>query len=68
MYGQAVGTLLFGLIALVVLRKHISDIAKGHEPEMEEDLPATCVNTQPFCTHDALVIDDASLVTDEATK
>ncbi|MGR5119186.1 MATE family efflux transporter [Vibrio astriarenae] len=60
MYGQAIGTVVFGLLALVVLRKHLSDIAKGEELDNEDEIAATCVNTQPFCSHDALVIDDVS--------
>ncbi|MGL6261689.1 MATE family efflux transporter [Vibrio sp. WXL103] len=65
MYGQAVGTVVFGLLALVVLRKHLSDVAKGEEPQLEEELQITCVNNQPFCSHDALVIDEAHLAVDE---
>ena len=49
LYGQAVGTIVFGLIAMLVLNKHIADVMKGQEPEPVEDDPSiTCVNTQPF--------------------
>ncbi|MDR9827955.1 MATE family efflux transporter [Vibrio sp. FNV 38] len=68
MYGQAIGTMVFGLIALLVLRKHLSDVVKGQEPVLAQELQVTCVNTQPFCSHDALVIDDITLATETESR
>ncbi|OIQ25896.1 MATE family efflux transporter [uncultured Vibrio sp.] len=59
LYGQAVGTIVFGIIAIVMLRKHIASMMQGHEPEVDEESSFTSVNTQPFCSHDAVLIDDA---------
>ncbi|WP_117233262.1 MATE family efflux transporter [Vibrio maerlii] len=61
LYGQAVGNIVFGLIALVVARKHIKDLVHGSEVELDEEDPSmTCVNTQPFCSHDAVMIEEVS--------
>ncbi|WP_047045151.1 MATE family efflux transporter [Vibrio mexicanus] len=61
LYGQAVGTIVFGVIAIGVLRKHIADVMRGHEPESLDDDPSiTSVNSQPFCSHDAVLIDDVA--------
>ncbi|MGF1694929.1 MATE family efflux transporter [Vibrio lamellibrachiae] len=59
LYGQAVGTIVFGVIAMFMLRKHIAGMMQGQEPEIDDDPSFTCVNSQPFCTHDAVLIDDA---------
>lgn len=65
LYGQAVGTVVFGLIAIVVLRKHISDLMRetclAHQVS---DPSITSVNSQPFCSHDAVLIDDVASTTD----
>lgn len=59
LYGQALGSVVFGLIAVVVLRKHISDLMYGAcQKQMVEDPSITSVNSQPFCSHDAVLIDD----------
>lgn len=59
LYGQALGSIVFGLLAIVVLRKHISDLMQGAcLKQMEEDPSITSVNSQPFCSHDAVLIDD----------
>ncbi|USD41926.1 MATE family efflux transporter [Vibrio sp. SCSIO 43135] len=69
LYGQAVGTIVFGLIAMLVLNKHIADVMKGQEPEPVEDDPSiTCVNTQPFCSHDAVLIDEVAANADKLDK
>lgn len=61
-YGQAVGTVVFGLIALVVLRWHINELMSSQQPAVVQvDPSVTCVNTQPFCTHDAVLIDEAGV-------
>ncbi|WGW01183.1 MATE family efflux transporter [Vibrio sp. YMD68] len=57
LYGQAVGTVVFGLIAVYMLRKHIAGIMQGQEVDEETPAYAT-VNSQPFCSHDAVLIDD----------
>lgn len=59
LYGQAVGNIVFGIIALFALKKHISDLMGGDEVELEDEDPSmTCVNSQPFCSHDAVLIDE----------
>ncbi|WP_269057627.1 MATE family efflux transporter, partial [Vibrio campbellii] len=61
LYGQAVGTIVFGLLALVVLNKHIKDLMQNFgEEDIEDDPAITCVNTQPFCSHDAVLIDEVA--------
>ncbi|WP_162063265.1 MATE family efflux transporter [Vibrio taketomensis] len=61
LYGQAVGTVVFGLIALWVLRKHIRDLMQGEAMELEPKDPAIAsLNTTPFCTHDAVLIEDVA--------
>ncbi|AMF98833.1 MATE family efflux transporter [Vibrio harveyi] len=66
LYGQAVGTIVFGLLALVVLNKHIKDLMQNFGEDIIEDDPAiTCVNTQPFCSHDAVLIDEVATALEE---
>lgn len=65
LYGQALGTVVFGLIAIVVLRKHINDLMRSACLEHATTDPAiTSVNSQPFCSHDAVLIDDVAATTD----
>ncbi|NOH96696.1 MATE family efflux transporter [Vibrio sp. 99-70-13A1] len=65
-YGQAIGNILFGLIAIVVLRLHIAELTAGSKVEIEEeDVSIVSLNTQPFCSHDAVLIDDVSTNRDE---
>lgn len=68
LYGQAVGTVVFGLISLVVLKKHIAELMPGQDMVREDDPSVTCVNTQPFCTHDAVLIDEAGADSDVLTS
>ncbi|WP_152429986.1 MATE family efflux transporter [Vibrio aquimaris] len=71
LYGQAIGSVVFGILALIVLHKHISDLTQGDRFELEEEDPSiTSINSQPFCTHDAVLIDEVasqkeSLLTEE---
>ena len=68
-YGQAVGNILFGLIAIVVLRFHIAELTAGSKVEIEEeDVSIVSLNTQPFCSHDAVLIDDVSTNRDETAE
>ena len=61
LYGQAAGTVVFGLIALWVLRKHIRDLMQGEVAELEPKDPSiTSVNTTPFCSHDAVLIEEVA--------
>jgi putative MATE family efflux protein len=65
LYGQALGSVVFGLLAIVVLRKHISDLMRGAcQKQLEEDPSITSVNSQPFCSHDAVLIDDVPVAGD----
>ena len=61
LYGQALGNVLFGILGVLVLRFHIAELMKGAEVETEqEDVSIVSLNTQPFCSHDAVLIDDVS--------
>ena len=61
LYGQAVGSIVFGIIAIIVLRKHINDLIKGESVALEgKDPSITSINSQPFCTHDAVLIDEVA--------
>lgn len=65
LYGQALGTVVFGLIAIVVLRKHISDLMRSACLEHSASDPSiTSVNSQPFCSHDAVLIDNVAATTE----
>lgn len=58
LYGQALGSVVFGVLALGALRYHVYqlDCAACSKDELDEGLQA--VNMQPFCTHDAAVIEE----------
>jgi len=61
LYGQALGNVLFGILGVLVLRFHIAELMKGSQVEVEqEDVSMVSLNTQPFCSHDAVLIDDVS--------
>ena len=61
LYGQALGNVVFGVLGVLVLRFHIAELMKGTEVEVEqEDVSMVSLNTQPFCSHDAVLIDDVS--------
>ncbi|MBU2895511.1 MATE family efflux transporter [Vibrio hepatarius] len=61
LYGQAVGSIVFGVLAIIVLRKHINDLIKGEFVALEgKDPSITSINSQPFCTHDAVLIDEVA--------
>ncbi|NOH84205.1 MATE family efflux transporter [Vibrio sp. 03-59-1] len=70
LYGQAIGNILFGLIAIWALRHHIAEIMKNSDvPDEDDDDPAIiCINTQPFCSHDAILIDEVAIDEDEIEK
>ncbi|CAM2785723.1 MATE family efflux transporter [Vibrio rarus] len=58
LYGQAVGNIVFGLIALIALRHHVIQLNKETCIEDEADESLHSVNMQPFCTHDAVVMEE----------
>ncbi|MEZ9328790.1 MATE family efflux transporter [Vibrio breoganii] len=58
LYGQAVGNIVFGLIALAALRFHVHQLNKEAAVEDEVDEGLHSVNMQPFCTHDAVVMEE----------
>lgn len=69
LYGAALGNVVFGTLAFFVLKKHISQLMLGIEDaSLVEDDPVHCVNTQPFCSHDAMVIEEISAVAQEEEK
>jgi len=65
LYGQALGSTLFGLIASWALHRHIVQLTEGSElPIVEDDPSITCVNSQPFCSHDAVLIDEVAVTSE----
>ncbi len=65
LYGQAVGNIVFGLIGLAVLKFHIHELRQTGECTVSTDPSVTCVNSQPFCSHDAVLLDDVATVEKE---
>ncbi|CAH0539184.1 MATE family efflux transporter [Vibrio marisflavi] len=63
LYGSAVGTVFFGSLAIVVLRRHITHLMRGEELTVDDDPSIKCVNTQPFCSHDAMLIEEVTAAT-----
>ncbi|MDG3088425.1 MATE family efflux transporter [Vibrio hannami] len=58
-YGQALGSVLFGILGFIVLRKHISDLMADIKIELDEEDPATAsVNMTPFCSSDCVCVKD----------
>lgn len=54
-YGQALGSVLFGVIGIIVLRKHIADLVQHVAVDIEEEDPATrCVTMTPFCSSECV--------------
>ncbi|WP_394144445.1 MATE family efflux transporter [Vibrio atypicus] len=69
LYGQALGSVVFGIISIIVLRKHIIDLTKGVAPEALKDDPSiTSVNTQPFCSHDAVLLEEVAAGAENHSK
>ncbi|WP_046223781.1 MATE family efflux transporter [Vibrio sp. ECSMB14106] len=69
LYGQALGNILFGLLGILVLRHHIAELMQGPEVDHgEEDVSIVSLNTPPFCSHDAVLIDDVSANREECKK
>ncbi|MFB9214493.1 MATE family efflux transporter [Vibrio sinaloensis] len=69
LYGQALGSVVFGILAVIVLRKHIADLTQGMAPEeLAEDPSITSVNSQPFCSHDAVLIEDVAAGGEKSVK
>ncbi|QPK03843.1 MATE family efflux transporter [Vibrio kanaloae] len=69
LYGQALGNILFGLLGILVLRHHIAELMQGSEVDHgEEDVSVVSLNTPPFCSHDAVLIDDVSANREECKK
>ncbi|GMQ47112.1 MATE family efflux transporter [Vibrio sp. 10N] len=62
LYGQAVGNVVFGILGYIVLRFHIADLRKTGECSQAKDPSIVSVNSQPFCTHDPVMIEEVSKV------
>ncbi|MCL9782619.1 MATE family efflux transporter [Vibrio sp. S4M6] len=63
LYGSAIGTVVFGSLSTLVLRRHVNHLMRGDEVEVDNDPAIKCVNTQPFCSHDAMLIEEVSAAT-----
>lgn len=62
LYGQAAGSILFGLLGILVLRKHIDDLMTEIMVEVDEKDPAvTCVNMTPFCSSEVVSTEELPL-------
>lgn len=69
LYGQALGNVLFGILGTLVLRYHIAELMQGSQVDpAEDDVSIVSLNTQPFCSHDAVLIDDVSANREECKE
>ena len=69
LYGQALGNVLFGILGTLVLRYHIAELMQGSQVDpVEDDVSIVSLNTQPFCSHDAVLIDDVSANREECKE
>ena len=69
LYGQALGNVLFGILGTLVLRYHIAEFMQGSQVDpVEDDVSIVSLNTQPFCSHDAVLIDDVSANREECKE
>ncbi|MFA0442879.1 MATE family efflux transporter [Vibrio sp. 10N.286.49.C2] len=60
LYGQALGNIVFGILGMVVLKYHILELRRTGQCAQQKDPSLTSVNSQPFCTHDAVLIEDVA--------
>ncbi|MCW8346682.1 MATE family efflux transporter [Vibrio sp. ZSDZ65] len=60
LYGQAIGNIVFGVLGLIVLKYHIVELRRTGQCQQDKDPSLTSVNSQPFCTHDAVLIEDVA--------
>jgi len=67
-YGQALGSILFGVLGIIVLRKHIADLVQHIEVEIEEEDPATTsVTMTPFCSSECVSAEEIPVKPKEVT-
>ncbi|CAH0525544.1 MATE family efflux transporter [Vibrio hippocampi] len=59
-YGQALGNIVFGILGLIVLRFHLKELRQTNECIAKHDPSLLAVNSQPFCTHDAVLLEDVA--------
>lgn len=61
-YGQAAGSVLFGILGVIVLRKHIGDLMTEIDIDVDPKDPAvTCVTMTPFTSTDAVAAEELPL-------
>lgn len=61
-YGQAAGSILFGIIGIIVLRKHIRDLMTEIVVDIDTADPAMkCVTMTPFSSTDAVAAEEIQL-------
>ncbi len=59
LYGQALGSVLFGILGIFALRKLISDLGAHVEVKSELDDPSTTsVTMTPFCSSDCVSVEE----------
>lgn len=67
-YGQALGSVLFGVLGIIVLRKHIADLVQHIDIEIEEEDPATTsVTMTPFCSSECVSAEEIPVKPKEVT-
>ncbi|WCE28644.1 MATE family efflux transporter [Vibrio sp. SCSIO 43137] len=67
-YGQALGSVLFGVLGIIVLRKHIADLVQHIDVEIEEEDPATTsVTMTPFCSSECVSAEEIPVKPKEVT-
>ncbi|MBM7036672.1 MATE family efflux transporter [Vibrio ulleungensis] len=59
-YGQALGNVVFGILAYLLLKKHIGSLftEQTKKQQQADDIALQPVCMQPFCSHDAMVVDE----------
>ncbi len=60
LYGQAVGSIVFGILGIMVLQRHIRSMMQEFSYEPELDPATTSVNMTPFCNCDPVLIEEVT--------
>ncbi|SON49732.1 MATE family efflux transporter [Vibrio tapetis] len=60
LYGQAVGSIVFGILGIMVLQRHIQSMMQEFSYEPELDPATTSVNMTPFCNCDPVLIEEVT--------
>ncbi|MCG7497672.1 MATE family efflux transporter [Vibrio sp. Of7-15] len=70
LYGQAAGSILFGLIGIYMVNQQINEMVANHEcvqlDHEEEEAATTSVNMTPFCSSESVMIQEVPTKKDPA--